>query len=313
MRFLCLICMFIVSWGCYASESEALPAGVYAQVAGENITTEQYHAYYAERMRQEFYHGKVPETELKDFDKTVLQELVDRVLLRKEARRRSLTVDEGKIKQSVEERFAQFGHDEVPTELIKLAFQEQYDNALSRILREAVDAEAKITSDQELLAYYEDNANKFTRPEQLRISLILLKVAPYEQAVVWQAAYDELSGLLESLETGENFRVLARKHSDHESAQQGGDLGFVHTGMLSSEVQEIINGLPVGGVVEKPVVLLQGVAILRLDERKAPVLLEFEQAKERATALLIKEKREQGWEDLLVRLREKTPVILGAR
>ena len=48
-----------------AEEIAGLPEGVFAGVAGEFITEEQYHAHYAESLRHKFYHGKVPEGDLK--------------------------------------------------------------------------------------------------------------------------------------------------------------------------------------------------------------------------------------------------------
>ncbi len=288
------------------------PSGVFASVAGEYITTEQYHVLYSERMRQRFYHGKIPDAEIASFGEHVLQELVDRVLLRQEALRRGHTVDSDGLQRAVDAwRTARGGG--VTPELERLERQRLRDDLLAERLREGMKSEIPYPADDLLVRFYEENLEKFTRPEQLRVSLILLKVAPYELAPVWQRAYEQAQSLLERLSAGDDFAVLAEKYSQHESSVDGGDLGLVHAGMLSSEVQDIVSDLPVGKVVDEPVVLLQGIALLRVDERRPATVIGFEQAKARVGALLLKEMREQVWFSLLEELRESNPVVLVAR
>ena len=294
-----------------AKEERKLPAGVFAEVGGEYITQAQYHAHYAQNMRREFYHGKVPEAELAAFNDAALQALVDRVLLRKAAEDAGLSLDQAVLDQEMAVWVASFTGD-VPEEIQQLERQKRYDEALGKQLREKVEGEVSSADEDALRDFYQANTEKFTRPEQLKVSLVLLKVAPYEQAPVWQAAYDKAELLLKRLQQ-KSFAEIARAHSQHESAQNGGDLGFVHAGMLSSEVQEIVNALQPGEVVAKPVVLLQGIALLRLEERRDAVLLDYEQVKDRVVALYLKEKRERVWGGLLERLRKENPVTLASQ
>ena len=304
---LALVCMVSVA----SEEVPKLPKGVFAEVGGEYITQAQYHAHYAQNMRREFYHGKVPEAELAKFNEIALQALIDRVLLRKAAEDAGLTVDQVALDQEIALWVAGFAG-EVPEEIQQLERQKRYDESLAKQLRAEVEGEVSSADEAALRDFYQTNTEKFTRPEQLKVSLVLLNVAPYEQAPVWQAAYDKAELLLKQLEQ-ESFAKIAQAHSQHESAQNGGDLGFVHAGMLSSEVQEIVNALQPGEVVAKPLVLLQGIALLKLEARRASVLLGFEQVKDRVVALYLKEKREQVWGGLLTRLRKENPVTLASQ
>ena len=308
-RFFCffLLCCFVLP--AWAEASAKLPEGVFADVAGEHITLEEYHVYHAEKLRQRFYHGKIPEAELAAFDKEVVQQLVDRALLSQEAKRRKLAVNVAEIDELMAHWQAARGGN-VPDGVIQQQRKKRHDDKLVEALRQKVEGEVVSPNDEELQGYYEANPDKFTRPERLKLSLILFKVAPYEQAGVWQAAYDKAQGVLDRLNGGESFVALAKQFSEHESSVNGGDLGFVHSGMLSSEVQEIVNELNAGGVVEEPVVLLQGVAILLLEERHAPERVDYAKAKQRVEALLLKEKREQAWGSLLRNLRENSSVVL---
>ncbi len=66
----------------------------------------------------------------------------------------------------------------------------------------------------------------------------------------------EAQEVLEKLRAGEDFRVLAREHSNDSSAEIGGDLGFFSPGDLNPAFEEAVLKLRVGetsGVVQTPV------------------------------------------------------------
>jgi parvulin-like peptidyl-prolyl isomerase len=156
--------------------------------------------------------------------------------------------------------------------------------------------------------YYQDYPEKFTTPERLRLSLIMLGVEPWAPTVKWQAAEEEAAGLVQRLRAGEaDFADLARLRSSDASASQGGDLGFVHLGMLAPEVQQHVEKLHVGEIAE-PLRLLQGIAIFRLDGRENAQLNRFEQVQERAAGLLQRQQQQQAWAQLLEQLHRQTPV-----
>jgi len=163
---------------------------------------------------------------------------------------------------------------------------------------------------EDVRAYYESHPDKFTTPERLRVSMILLGVQPWAPGTAWEAAQDEAQRLLAQLREGADFAQLARLHSADASAQHGGDLGYVHAGMLASEAQSVLDALA-PGELSAPVRLLKGVAIFRLDERHAPVLNDFARAEARAQGLLRREREEQAWQDLLAALRAGTSIEIN--
>jgi parvulin-like peptidyl-prolyl isomerase len=82
---------------------------------------------------------------------------------------------------------------------------------------------------------------------------------------------------------------------------------YTHRGMLPEAVQLVLDKLQPKQLSE-PVQLLEGVTILRLDDRKAAQQRAFEQVKERAAGLWQREEAEQRWKSLLAELRKATPV-----
>ncbi len=282
-------------------------AEVFAVVGGEVITNAQFHAYAAENLRKRFYHGNVSQAQLNRYQQEVAQQFIDRVLLRQEASRQAVSLDQHSIDTRLAE-LTQHGAkvDEEGITFLRSRLEE--DALLEGLKQKTKNGEAP--TEQQVRDYYRRNAEKFTRPEQLRISLVLLPVPPYAAAKAWETAFKEAQRLVARIEQGEAFEEIAQQYSGHESAQQGGDLGYVHAGMLSEEVQDVVDQLKPGQLTE-PVVLLQGVAVIRLDERIEPRLNAYEKVSERARRLLLKERGEMAWQDLIAKLRETTPIKTG--
>ena len=127
--------------------------------------------------------------------------------------------------------------------------------------------------------------------------------------VQWDGARDEGIAIVKRLRAGADFSQLAHLHSGDPSAERGGDLGYVHRGMLPEPAQQAVDKLKPGELSE-PVPLLEGIGVFRLDERRSPKLSPFETVHDRARELSMREAGDQAWTTLLARLRRETPVKL---
>ena len=76
-------------------------------------------------------------------------------------------------------------------------------------------------NEKEVKAYYAANQAQFTEPEQLRVSVILLKVDPSSPAATWKQVDEQAQALAKRARAGEDFAALARQHSADPSAPQG--------------------------------------------------------------------------------------------
>jgi peptidyl-prolyl cis-trans isomerase SurA len=72
-----------------------------------------------------------------------------------------------------------------------------------------------------------------------------------------------------------NFQVLAREHSQDDSAAAGGDLGWAAPGQFVPEFEEAMNALRPGDI-SPPLVSRFGVHLIRVDERREVALSEQE-------------------------------------
>src|SRR6202044_4256097 len=132
----------------------------------------------------------------------------------------------------------------------------------------------------QLKAYYDEQKQKtperFTQPEQRRVSHILLPVAaPKDDAAVKAKA----EGILKRAQAGEDFAKLAKEFSqDPGSAPQGGDLGWSERKVFVGPFADAAFGMKVDEI-RGPVKTQFGYTILKLDGIHRPAVKTFEEAK----------------------------------
>lgn len=311
-----LILTLLVHFAALAAESNARTGDavasdesseqkIFAVIGGESVLQTEYEQFLRQALRGRFYHGRVRQHDARQFEEQVARRFIERILLRQEVFRRRLEVDPTIIAERVAKRAANVGSSDKAVLESDVRFElliEQLEGEIRRV---------PLPSTAEARTYYQLHPEKFTAPERVRVAVILLKVPPYAPAAQWQSRLAEAKALRQQVLDGKDFGALARMHSEHETAQQGGDLGLVHAGMLTQELQEIVDSLQVGGLAE-PAAILQGIVLVRLNERQPAVLTAFERASNRAQRLLQEERGEEAWQAFLHDLREKTPVTMRA-
>ena len=281
-----------------------------AIVGGEKISMVQYIGALRKGIRERFYHGKTPEDEMKKYRKEVAEQLVARLLYIQEAKRLGIKPDAAAVKKAIEAFDAKFKENpdwaKARDEVLKQLEKKLQGDSLAELLEKQTKS-VTAKNDTDLRSFYEKNKKLFTTPERMRVSLILLKVDPSSGSLVWQQASKEASGILERINKGADFADLARIHSSDDSAQNGGDMGFAHSGMLSENAQKVLD-LMEPGEVSSPVILLEGVALFRLEERVKSALNPLKSVKERALKLYQRDKGEQAWKELGAKLLSKTKI-----
>ncbi|HBN14557.1 MAG TPA: hypothetical protein DD407_05910 [Pseudohongiella sp.] len=180
----------------------------------------------------------------------------------------------------------------------------------NRTLGQAIEPEA-------IEAYYEQNPEQFTSPEQVSVAYVMLdKDAIFDEVEVDEAAvmaryeadrdaavadverraahilFDLGSGSEEEviaranevkarIDAGEDFGELAREFSvDEASAAEDGDIGFTDGSVFPQEMESALAALEVGEVSD-PVVSEFGVHLLKLTEYDAQDYPPFEEVEER--------------------------------
>lgn len=279
--------------------------GVFAVVGKVVITVEEYDNALHLAARQKFYHRQPPQGEIAELQREVGDRLINRVLLLAEARQRSLKPDPEKIKKTVAGYDARYGDSEQwrrnRAELLPRLIQQLEQQDVLEQLEGTIRSGPAATAEQ-ARAYYDAHRDLFTEPEKVKLSAILLKVDPASAQAVWDKALAQAAQIVRRLQAGADFAAMARQHSAESSAGNGGNLGYLHRGMLQKPMQEVVDRLQPGAISE-PVVVLEGVAVVRLAERQPAARKAYAEVRERAANLWERERAEAQWQAFLARLR----------
>jgi len=290
-----------------------LPAQVVATVGDDAITRDQFEREVYMAARQTYYHGApASEAEYVEFRRGVAERLVDRSLLLQEAGRRGVQPDSKSVDAELagyEARYAGTERWEAEGEQMMAMLRNRLEtDSVLRVL-EAAERIAPEPAEGELREYYRDYPDKFTEPAQNRVSVILLAVEAAAAPQVWAAAREEATRIVERLDKGAEFAELARMHSSDRSADSGGDMGYLHAGMLGADVEIAIDGLDIGEH-SQPMQVLEGMAVFQLTDRKPAQLRSYDEVAARVADLWKRDAGERRWQALLARLRENANVTM---
>ena len=166
----------------------------------------------------------------------------------------------------------------------------------------------KVTvSDADARKFYDENIDKFKRPEQIKASHILCKVDPKASAEDKKKAREKAETLLKEIKAGKDFAELAKANSDCPSSKQGGDLGFFGKGQMVPPFESAAFALKPGEVSD--VVETQfGYHIIKVAEKKDAGAAKFDEVKDRIQDYLKNMKIQKGVLDYIAQLKEKAKI-----
>ena len=310
----CAVLLAIMPWAAWAAASAessaqnpAHPAtAVFASVNDTVITVREYETAVAQAARQKFYHRTPDGDKLLELQREVADSLINRQLLLAESRRRGAAPDQQGVQKQIaayEERYRESPQWKSNRAQLLPSLKAEIEQ---RSALENLEKQVRATPDPtnlQLRAYYDSHHELFTQPEQVRLSMILLKVDPSAPRITWDKAGEEAQAILKRLKGGMEFAQAAGLHSADVSAQKGGDMGYVHRGVLPANAQEAIDKLQTGMLTDA-VTLLEGVALFRLEDRKQAQLRRFEDVSVRAADLWRREQSEMKWKEFIAALRK---------
>lgn len=290
------------------------PSPLFASVNGKPVTQAEFDAAFSAFLRQKFYHGQVPQDQLLTARQEVEDQVISRVLLLDEIEKRGIKPDTEDVEKQVasyDKRYAPNPNWQKSRETMLPGLRSQLARQSRLASLEKAVRDVPVPSADQVKAFYASRPELFTEPEKLRLRTILLAVAPSSAQQVWDAAISEAETIVKRLRNGTDFAEQARLSSNDSSAEQGGDMGYVHVGMLPEALQAKIDQFKLGEVGE-PVQTLQGIGIFRVEDRIAPVLQPFERVAERARDLLHRENKDKAWKDFLSKLKSDAKIVIQA-
>ena len=134
---------------------------------------------------------------------------------------------------------------------------------------------AEVT-EKDLKRYYEDNTERLTLPEQVRVRHILITWKPLGKQDDRAFIRESMQPILKRARAGEDFAALAREFSDDFATKQmGGDTGFFHRGQMAPAFEEVAFALEPGEISDI-VETSFGVHIIKLEQRQEEELLAYD-------------------------------------
>jgi peptidyl-prolyl cis-trans isomerase SurA len=215
----------------------------------------------------------------------IVESRVDDLLLLEAARRENVQVDVANVAIEVERRInqvqQQFGSEQAFRQALERSGRtmEQYRQTLTNQFTDQTVVQRFIgqrlqkmapppVSEEEIRQLFESQRERLgQRPATISMQQAILKPQPSDSAK--QAARRKAEQVLEEVRKNGDFEVLARRHSQDPSAQNGGMLGWFRSGQMVRPFEMMAFALRPGDV--SPVVETEyGYHIIKLEKVRGP-------------------------------------------
>jgi peptidyl-prolyl cis-trans isomerase SurA len=290
---------------------------IVARVNNDIITRTQYQRSKEQLMNElKQQYGNEAQAKFAQREKDVLRDLIDQQLLLQKGKDLGISVDTDVIKRLDEMRKEM--NLETMEDLEKAAqqqgvsFEDFKQNVrdgimTQKVIQQEVGAKVQVTQEEEK-KFYDENKEKFSHPEQVRLSEILVSVDKIAQqnpgADAVALAQQKAQQLLNSIRNGAAFDAVAKASSDGPTAAQGGDLGFFKRGTLAKELEDKTFSMK-SGEVSDVIRTKQGFVILKTVEHQEAGVAPMKQVEPQIQEAIYLQKLEPALRAYLTKLREE--------
>jgi len=218
-------------------------------------------------------HGGLAPEKMKEIRSKALEELVVRELAYQQAVKLKAVVPMAQTQaeyQRLRQKLgaAAFDRDLQASGLTSQQYLKQLQRqmTLERLMREKIVVPSRVGSTA-LRAYYDQNLNKFQRPEQVHARLITVSVDPQAKPEEVAKAKSKIEAAYRELQGGKDFGSVAEQYSDDLYRVKGGDLGWLHRGRLEPDFEKVAFSLAVGKFSE-PFQTPYGYSLMKVEGRE---------------------------------------------
>lgn len=307
-----LLSFFIILNFLHAKPTVVLDVDIAAIVNGVKITKISVDRGVTRLFPTRYMHARISEEKINAFKKDVLDELIEEELLFQYAKSIGIYHSIDEIDKAIEDYKKTFKNSEVFQDSLtksgwtvgELRDAIYKDNILKKFHNEKI---ATNLNEKDLREYYDNNLHKFREPEKISVNVIYVKNNPTDPNGKTKAK-KRVEEAYKKVKDGENFADVAAKYSTAMSRINGGDLGYLHKGMLEPKVEKIAYAMDVGKVSEI-IELDMGFYIVKVNARSESKQLSFDSVKKRLAIDLKKKLEKEKKEKLLKRLMSTAVII----
>ena len=260
---------------------------------------------------QELFHRSISPEKRKEMEKKAIENLINAELFYIEAKRQNLKVDSSELKKSISSVKESYPSAKAFKDALKKSgmtmsvFEEKARRSL--MIEKLIEKEVKVSfTDNDLEEYYKKNTEKFKEPEAVRLRYVYVKINPSEPDGK-KKAKERAKEAYSKIKSGSDFAQIAMTYSNDMSRIKGGEMGFVHRGMMPQDIEKAAFSLKVGQISE----IIEtdiGFHILKVEEKRASRQVSFDEIKEKLKNELTESMQKNRLEGLIKRLRENAKI-----
>jgi parvulin-like peptidyl-prolyl isomerase len=286
---------------------------IIAKVNGDVIARSEYEHVLSE-IRAELVRQKLSEEEqqqaLKQREVGIMRDLIDERLLVQRGKDLSVNVEPQVLRQRDEimrqykvatlEEFENWVLERTGMPMEDLMAQMRDSMMAQSVLGQEVQSKIVVPR-ADVETYFKEHAEEFVRSDGVRLSEILISTQgkPPEELPEIKKKAEEL---LARVKRGEPFAELARRHSESQSAENGGDIGIFRRNTLMKEIEDQVFNAQ-RGYISDLIEVANGFLILRVDERYREGQAELEEVENEIRSKLMGPKVQPAIREYLTKLR----------
>jgi parvulin-like peptidyl-prolyl isomerase len=235
-----------------------------------------------------------------EMKKTVAMQLIANELLKQEAAKRKIPVNQIKLDSLYNNFMAQYPDS---TALIRqLAAVGQTTKSIRDDLRSSLMIESLVKTlfkpsdtidDSACKAYYDTNPQFFIKPGRYRVSQIMLKTTSAMTSSAKKALQEKADTILAALRGGKSFEVAAKQYSQDPGAiTSGGDIGWFSPGDIRPEFDSAVVRLKINDI--SPVFETDlGFHIIKKTDEEPGTTTAYEDVQNQIKYILMQHKRDE--------------------
>ena len=226
----------------YSNPVSLINKDVLAIINGTKITKSELDRGIKSLFPTRYYHGTLSKEQMKIFEDKVLIELIDNELFFQYAKSIGIKVSNSDIDTSIDKLKKLLKTPEKLEETLnksgltlktlrEIIYKEEM---LKRLNKEKIET---TLLENDLKKYYHKNIHKFKEPQKIVAKIIYVRNDPTDPKGKSKSK-KRIEEAYKEIKSGENFADVAAKYSTAMSRIKGGDLGYVHKGMLEPSVEK---------------------------------------------------------------------------
>lgn len=250
---------------------------------------------------------------LSDVRYRALDTLIEEKLIDQEAERQQIQVTERELREALDSLREERGLSQSQLEAALRAqgltydeYKERVEKGLkrTRLINRVIKSKIEM-DEEEIKAYYQAHRDDYMVEQSIRISHILLPIAPGSSENEEGAALSMAEEILTRADKGEDFDTLAYEYSQRVADLRWGDLGYFKKGEMIPAIEKVAFGLEVGQV-GGPIQTAEGVVLVKVTDKKGGSPLPFEKARKRVENDYYRKELKRRYREWVKKLKERS-------